>query len=90
MKELLLFSCCLVPFAAVADEAGKPDAKTQTQAEREAPVCLTETGSRIRPPKGQCINAPGRIYGRDDLASTGEADASRALQKLDPNITSGR
>jgi hypothetical protein len=90
MKYLYPLLLCWIASAAVADEPGKPDMKPLSQAEREGPVCLTETGSRIRPPEGQCINAPGRVYRRDDLDRTGERDLANALQKLDPSVSVGR
>ncbi|HEY5803185.1 MAG TPA: hypothetical protein VIT90_05795 [Lysobacter sp.] len=53
--------------------------------------CLQYTGSRIRSAdrktgKPACNQQPGRTYGRDDIARTGQTDLADALRHLDPSI----
>lgn len=59
----------------------------QKQDEVEKPDCLRETGSLIKPEKGQCLSVSGRSYSQKDLRSTGQPDIARALQQLDPSVT---
>jgi hypothetical protein len=53
-------------------------------------TCLTETGSRIKPAPGQCLNVPGRVYSHEELQSTGATNLDEALSHVDPSITPGR
>lgn len=46
--------------------------------------CLTETGSRIRLPPGQCLPVHGQVYWQEDIRSTGAADLGEALNRLLP------
>jgi hypothetical protein len=54
-------------------------------------ACVTNTGSRIKPAKGEeakvanCMQ-PGSTYSKDELDQTGEIDTGRALRQLDPRI----
>lgn len=47
--------------------------------------CLRHTGSRLVG-KGQCANASGRAYTRDDLQRSGRTDLADALRALDPSV----
>jgi hypothetical protein len=54
-------------------------------------ACVSHTGTRIRPAKGEeakVVNCaqPGSTYSKEQLEQTGEIDTARALQKLDPRI----
>ncbi len=51
--------------------------------------CLRSTGSLIKPKKGECLPVTGRSYSGDELRRTGQPDNARALQMLDPSISSG-
>lgn len=69
------------------------EAQAQAESKPKLERCETPTGSRIRPErdaKGECpeVAGPGRVYDREDLQSTGETDVGRALNRLDPSITS--
>jgi hypothetical protein len=44
--------------------------------------CLQETGSRIRPPEGQCLNVAGRVYTGEQLRGIGAFNAGEALHRL--------
>lgn len=48
--------------------------------------CLRSTGSMIRPRKGDCTAAIGRVWSREDLERTGRIDVVDALRALDPAI----
>jgi hypothetical protein len=50
-------------------------------------TCLKSTGSRIPPPKGKCLLAPGDVYTQTQLRSTGKTDTASALGQLSPNLT---
>ena len=70
----------------------KPDAATQAAAS----TCLQSTGSRIVANRNlraqragkplQCANAPGRVYTREELDSTGRIDIYDALRALDTRV----
>lgn len=49
--------------------------------------CLRDTGSLIRPKKGECLPVSGRSYTKQEIDNTGERTLGPALQKLDPSIT---
>ena len=79
--------------ATPADQAAdKPDAATQAAAS----TCLQSTGSRIVANRNlraqragkplQCANAPGRVYTREELDSTGRIDIYDALRALDTRV----
>jgi len=51
--------------------------------------CLRETGSRIPPKDGACINAPGQVYDKREIDSTGAVTAGDALRNLSPSLTVG-
>jgi hypothetical protein len=73
------------PQAAVAPAASE---KPAAEDKRVPSNCLRETGSLIRPRSSEdCLNVPGRSYGRDSLDSTGAVDTGDALSKLDPSVT---
>lgn len=42
--------------------------------------CLDSTGSRIAPPRAECLNVPGRSYSSHDIDSTGVIDPAQALR----------
>jgi hypothetical protein len=54
-------------------------------------ACAPNTGSRIKPAKGDeakvanCAQ-PGTTYSKEELENTGEIDTGRALRQLDPRI----
>ncbi|MDI3260578.1 MAG: hypothetical protein QJR02_12900 [Sinobacteraceae bacterium] len=73
--------------AASAPKKSEPPAAAQPAV---ASNCLTETGSLIKPKPGQCLNVPGRVYGHDELLSTGQVNLGDALSHVDPSITPGR
>ncbi len=103
MKYLFIASIAALAWAvsvsvATADESHPAPvsaalSKAKADASSEPPsqsTCLTETGSRIKPPKGGCIpSASGRSYGRDEFRSTGTTNAADALRMMDPRVTSG-
>lgn len=73
--------------ASVASSAAKSASPSESPT---ASTCLTETGSRIKPAKGQCIpSASGHSYGSDEIRLTGMTNAGDALRMMDPRITSG-
>lgn len=82
-----------VPRAASAEEAQPPQhvaepaaAEGETSSKAEKPYCLKYTGSRIRPPAGQCANTRGRVYSREDIERTGDVNLNDALRRLDPSL----
>ena len=72
-------------------EASSPEAEPLAAEDAKAtPLrCPDSTASRIKRPRAHCAS-PGRVYSADDIARTGEIDVGRALQRLDPSITSNR
>ena len=65
--------------ASVAADQGKAVSKKETHIN-----CLKETGSRIKPKEGECIEAPGKVITRDDIDRTGSTNAADAIRQLDP------
>lgn len=49
--------------------------------------CVRETGSRIKPAKGACGTAAGRVHDAGQLESTGALSAGDALRRLDPTLS---
>lgn len=99
LRRVVLWSLGVVAAcgaSAFAEDAGAANAKAAAKAAPVAarqteppPTCLTETGSRIKPKPGQCLNVAGRSYSHDELQSTGEVNLDDALSHLDPSITPG-
>lgn len=69
------------PTADIAESA--PETKPQVDR-----FCPDSTATRIKRPHTRC-SAPGRVYTRDDLRSTGSTTTAGALSKLDPSIRGG-
>src|SRR5687767_10167521 len=69
--------------ARIAADASKPTTFDK--------ACVQDTGSRIKPAKGDETKAancmqPGSTYSKEELERTGEIDTGRALRQLDPRI----
>jgi len=69
---------------------------TRQSAKADQPVikpgdrnCLQHTGSLIPAKKGECMPVVGRSYSGDELRRTGQPNNARALQMLDPGISTG-
>jgi hypothetical protein len=69
---------------------------TRQSAKADQPVikpgdrnCLRHTGSLIPAKKGECMPVVGRSYSGDELRRTGAQNNARALQMLDPSISTG-
>jgi hypothetical protein len=77
------------PTSASSKSAAAPKEATKVTAQRKKtdnPLCVTETGSRIPPPKGQCLAQPGHVWSQQDLRSTGQPNVGQALRQLDPTL----
>lgn len=95
--KLTLAGMVLLPFAALAEPPAAPAAAAAdltplplletAPAARMTHSCLHDTGSHIRRGAAECIDANGRVYGREDLDSTGATSLGEALYKLDPSVT---
>lgn len=48
------------------------------------PYCLSETGTRIEVPEGQCAPGRGRTITREELEQTGGVNLSDRLRRLVP------
>lgn len=66
IATLLLTACAPHPIKTAADD---------TPAH-----CIKETGSRIAPGKGGCLNAAGRSYTREELERSGHSSTGDALR----------
>lgn len=93
MKQLTLalMTAALLAAGSAAAEAPKPTPAPVKKTE----LCPPATGSRLgqRPgPDGKCgNNLPGaRSYDREDVERTGQTDVGRALQQIDPALSTGR
>jgi len=82
--------------AAIGAASEAPEmANTETQqlAEEDAQVkqlrCPDSTATRIKRSNSRCTS-PGRVYTAEDIGRTGEVDIGRALQRLDPAISTNR
>ncbi len=85
MSRAILTAACLAALLAGCATQGPPRSSASASAAPPA-GCVKDTGSRVAPKTGTCVNF-GRSWSGDDLRSTGEADVGDALQKLDPAVT---
>lgn len=98
MKRLLM-ACMLLgfAFASAAQDAEPEEQATSTRADRAKAserFCIQDTGSRIvahrnarnKKERADCVAAGGRVYTREDIERTGDADLADALRRLDPSI----
>lgn len=65
--------------AACAHPAARPE-----DVAKDGRHCLTQTGSRIAPPPGECINAPGQVVTREEIDRTGAFTTFDALRLTVP------
>jgi hypothetical protein len=86
-RSLCLAGLLAVSLGAFAADEAKP-ASDKPAAQPTHSSCLKETGSRIKPKDGQCINAPGTSVSHEELQMTGEVSTSRALSRQVPSLTS--
>jgi hypothetical protein len=86
MLKSLFTGACLM--ALLAGCASTLQTQASASAADTAPKsgCMA-TGSRVPRDKNECA-AFGRSYSGEDLQRTGHIDTGRALQSLDPSITS--
>jgi hypothetical protein len=93
-----VLGCLLTAASVAADPPSTATAAQPTPAQatpkaargtsnKDASTCIRDTGSRIPPPKGQCLPVHGNVYTHKDLETTGRTTAAGALQQLDPNVT---
>jgi outer membrane cobalamin receptor len=68
------------PAPGVAADQGKAASKKETHIN-----CLKETGSRIKPKEGECVEAPGKVITRDDIDRTGSTSTADAIRRLEPS-----
>lgn len=61
--------------------AGSPPAKV-ADAPRVDRDCLSETGTRVEMPEGECVNARGRVVTREDLEHSGGQTVGDALRRV--------
>jgi len=73
--------------AASNRQAATPADKKHTVPPLDSRSCIRETGSRIPPPKGQCLPVAGNSYTQKDIQRTGATNVGQALQMLDPSVT---
>lgn len=90
---IALTAFAAAPLAVAAGTAAKTDATPAKPATASrlahSPFCLKDTGSLIKPKPGHCAPAVGRSYTRNELLNTGQANTADALQRLDPDISTG-
>jgi hypothetical protein len=72
---------------AAPSSAHKKSETKHSATARDNRMCLRETGTHIRLPKGECAPAFGHSFSRQELNSTGYINLGRALQALDPSVT---
>jgi hypothetical protein len=90
----LIAAALLMPLGVMAADApapatDAPKATTAKPARKTALGCDETTSSRIRRDKGgKCTpsSAPTRTYTKEDIDTTGQADLSEALKRLDPRF----
>jgi hypothetical protein len=70
-----------------ATKAQSAKAKQRAVPPLDSNMCVRDTGSHIRPPKGQCLPVNGNSYSRQDIQRTGAVTTGQALQMLDPSVT---
>lgn len=64
------------------DDSPRGDVRT----EQRRPNCIRDSGTRIKPRKGECVGIAGRSYSNDDLQRNGAINAGDALRRIDPTI----
>ena len=86
--RMMVLAVALASSPVLAADAPAPVAADQGKAtsKKEAHInCLRETGSRIKPKEGECIEAPSKVITRDDIDSTGSTNTADAIRKLEPS-----
>jgi len=97
MRPWILINCVAavlvltVPRVASAEPSPSPaeeseDSEPRADEATHRAYCLQYTGSRIRPPAGQCASTRGRVYTREDIERTGDVNLNGALRRLDPSL----
>lgn len=74
---------------ATQTSAAQPSAMTGTKhavPPVDSRMCVRDTGSHLRPPKGKCLPVAGNSYTQEDIRRTGAMNVGQALQMLDPSV----
>jgi hypothetical protein len=63
---------------------GMPHTPDSTRAEAEPARfnCVQDTGSRLKPAKGQCLNVHGKVYTGEQIRDSAAMNAGEALYRL--------
>jgi hypothetical protein len=85
LRPLLMAATAAGLLSACATPQSQPDVAAKVVASTP-PNCLT-TGTRIALKPGECANAAGRVYSKDQLDQTGALTTAEALRRLDPSLT---
>lgn len=83
MLKSLIPLTVLAMLAGCATTSAPRLASSSEAANAHTAPCLT-TGTRIIHKEGECSNAAGRVYTKDDLDRTGAFTPAEALMMLDP------
>ena len=83
MRKLIWTAVAAGVITACAQPPARPDAAATA---KDARHCLQETGSRIRPAAGGCVNEPGRVVTREEIERTGSFTTFDALRNTVPEL----
>jgi len=88
MAAMLIVACGAVMAdpAPAEKTAPQPAAPAADAAASAIQNCPEDFGTRIVRQSGQCQSSPVRVYGADEIRSTGAVDAAGALRQMDPAI----
>lgn len=87
MLKTLALGSCLVALAACASAPTTPD-KTAAAAVKPPAGCVAQTATRIPVKDSDCAGF-GNTYTDQDIRSTGQVSADKALGMLDPSVRVG-
>ncbi|NKF22521.1 hypothetical protein [Solimonas marina] len=87
LPRMLIAATLAAGVAAPAFAAGNDAKSTVTADKKSQPVnCIEQTGSRIKPKNGECLDVSGRVYTQEQLQQTGQTNLADSLRMLDPSI----
>jgi len=86
LRPILIFTVVSACAVAAACTSTQPRRNAVADATHSR-LCIRDTGSRIPPAPGSCLNGPGRSISSTDIESTGKTQVGDALPLLDPSIT---
>lgn len=86
MKILLIAAGLPLALASSTSFADPPSTPSAAPVVADPAHCLKDTGSRIKPKDGRCVNAPGQVISHEDIERSGATNTAEALRDLSPAV----